>query len=260
MSARPKWPTHGPRSRRREPTSAQAEAHLAELSEVPASRKTAEIEAKLKAAAADLKAAQTQLEFCNVRSPIPGRLGRINVFLGQSLPLGTPVATVTDLAWIEVEATAPARRIEQVRVGQSATILWGNPSNPQQLAGKVTFVGQELEPGSGGFPIRIAAANPGERLPAGLPVRVRIVLRQVEGALAAPRAAVIEEAEEPYVVVAQKKGDKQVAHRVNVKLGVRTADWIEVTGEGLAPDVQVVTAGNYYLPDEAVLEIDKPAK
>ena len=237
-----------------------AEARLAELSEVPASRKTAEIEAKLKAAAADLRAAKTQLELCNVRSPIPGRLGRLNVFLGQSLPLGTPVATVTDLAWIEVEATVPAKRIDQVHVGQVASIEWGNPPSTQKLDGKVTFVAQELEPGSGGFPLRIAAENPDERLRAGLPVQVRVVLRRVDSVLAAPRAAVIEEAEAPYLVVAEAKGDKRIAHRVTVKLGVRTADWIEVAGEGLTADTQVVTNGNYYLPDEAVLEIGKQGK
>jgi multidrug efflux pump subunit AcrA (membrane-fusion protein) len=261
-----------------------ADARLAELSELPALRKAAELQAKVRAADADLKAAQMQLELTKIRSPIAGRLGRINVFLGQSLPVGTPVATVTDLRQIEVEAAVPAKRIHQLQVGQSATISWGDEAAPHSLAGKVTFVGQEIEPGSGSFPVSIVAENPDERLRSGLHVQARIIVRHLDKALVVPRAAVIEETEEPYLFLAEEKSEKEmgavsdksdpaekgqpqeksgvgekpklIAHKTAVKLGVRSGDLLQVEGEGIKEGALVVTKNNYFVSDKAALEID----
>jgi multidrug efflux pump subunit AcrA (membrane-fusion protein) len=237
-----------------------AEAHLAELSELPAARKVAELRAKVRAAEADLTAAQTQLELCKIRSPIAGRLGQVSVFLGQSLAVGTPIATVTDLRQIGLDAAVPAKRIHLIQVGQQATIAWGDEASPQSLAGKVTFVGQEIEPGSGSFPVTLVAENPQERLRSGLHVRARIVVRHLENVLAVPRAAVIEETDDPYLFVAEKKGDKLVGRRMPVKRGVRSGDLVQVEGEGLSEGALVVTAGNYFLPDGAELKTTSDEK
>ena len=208
-----------------------AAAHLAELSELPAARKSAELQAKVKAAEADLRAAQIQLELTRVRSPIVGRLGQISVFLGQSLPAGSPVATVTDLRQIEVLASVPAKRIKQVQVGQTATILWGDESAADSLPGKVTFVGQEIEPGSGSFPALIVVDNPDERLRAGLHVHARIVVRHIENALVVPQAAVIEETDEPYLFLAVKPEEKEKEHDAD-KPGPCQAEQSRRQGQG----------------------------
>jgi membrane fusion protein (multidrug efflux system) len=201
-----------------------------------------------------------QLELCKIRSPVAGRLGQVSVFLGQSLAVGTPVATVTDLRQIGFEAAVPAKRIHLIQVGQPATIVWGDDSAPQTLPGKVTFVGQEIEPGSGSFRVIVVAENPEERLRSGLHVHARIVVRHLENVLAVPRAAVIEETDDPYLFVAEKKEDKLVARRVPVKPGVRSGDFVQVEGEGLAAGATVVTAGNYFLPDGAEVRTDNGEK
>jgi multidrug efflux pump subunit AcrA (membrane-fusion protein) len=237
-----------------------AEAHLAELSELPAARKAAELQAKVRAAEADLTAAQMQLELCKIRSPIAGRLGQVSIFLGQSLAIGTPVATVTDLRQIGFEAAVPAKRIQLIQVGQPATIVWGDDAAPQTLPGKVTFVGQEIEPGSGSFRVIVVAENPEERLRSGLHVHARIVVRHLENVLVVPRAAVIEETDDPYLFVAEQKGDKLVARRVPVKPGVRSGDLVQVEGEGIAAGATIVTAGNYFLPDGAEVRTDNGEK
>jgi multidrug efflux pump subunit AcrA (membrane-fusion protein) len=263
-----------------------AAARLAELSDLPAARKAAELQAKVKAAEADLQAAEIQLELTRVRSPIVGRLGQVSVYLGQSLPAGTPVATVTDLRQIEVQASVPAKRIQQVQVGQAATILWGNESAPESLPGKVTFVGQEVEPGSGSFPVVIVGENPDERLRAGLHVQARIVARHLENVLTVPQSAIIEETDEPFLFLAvkdeeqahdkqgekgaddkkEKSGEKDkpnggdkdtlIARKVPVKILVRSGDLVQVEGEGIKEGALVVTDRSYFLADKARLEID----
>ncbi|HKD35371.1 MAG TPA: efflux RND transporter periplasmic adaptor subunit, partial [Pirellulales bacterium] len=243
-----------------------ADAKLAELSELPAARKAAELEAKVRAAEADLRAAKVQLEMTRVRSPIAGRLGRLNVFLGQSLPVGTPIATVTDLRDVQLEASVPAKRIGQVHVGQSAAIWWGDEAAPHTIEGKVTFVAEELEPGSGSFPVVVVAENPNERLKAGLHVHARINVRHLENVLTVPREALIEEGDEPYLFVVQsstekdKEGGKEkdplVAVKVPVKIGVKSGDLVQVEAERLAEGARVVTTGSYYLSDKAKVEID----
>ena len=269
-----------------------AAARLAELSDPPAARKAAELQAKVKAAEADLQAAEIQRELTRVRSPIEGRLGQVSVYLGQSLPAGTPVATVTDLRQVEIQASVPAKRIQQVQVGQAATILWGNESAPESLPGKVTFVGQEVEPGSGSFPVVIVVENPEERLRAGLHVQARIVVRHLENVLTVPQSALLEETDEPFLFLAVKDqesesgkqdekqgndkpekngandkhdekgkpndGDKDtlIARKVPVKILVRSGDLVQVEGEGIKEGALVVTDRSYFLADKARLEID----
>ncbi len=243
-----------------------ADARLAELSELPAARKAAELQAKVRAAEADLRAAGVQLEMTRIRSPIAGRLGRLNVYLGQSLAVGTPVATVTDLREIELEASVPAKRIGQVHVGQTATISWGDESAPQTLEGKVTFVSEQLEPGSGSFPVVIVAENPDELLKAGLHVDGRINVRHLENVLAVPRTALIEEGDEPYLFVVEKSSEKDkasskvkdplVARKVPVKVGAKSGNLVQVESDKLPAGAQVVTTGGYYLSDKAKVEID----
>lgn len=189
-----------------------ADARLAELGQSLVDRKAVELQAKVRAAQADLKAAEMQLELTNIRSPIAGRLGRVSVFLGQSLPVGTPVANVTDLRQIQVDVAVAAKRIGDIRVGHSAAILLGDGADGKELSGKVTFVGQEIEQGSGSFPVSVVAENPDERLKAGVPVRARIVARHLDNVLVVPRSAVIDETDEPYLFVVEKdtgEGDKK---------------------------------------------------
>ncbi len=219
-------------------------------------------------------------------------MGQVSVYLGQSLPAGTPVATVTDLRQIEVQASVPAKRIQQVQVGQAATILWGNESASESLPGKVTFVGQEIEPGSGSFPVVIVGENPDERLRAGLHVQARIVARHLENVLAVPQSAILEETDEPFLFLAVKDhepesgkheekqgndnpekngandkhdekgkpndGDKDtlIARKVPVKILVRNGDLVQVEGEGITEGALVVTDRSYFLADKARLEID----
>ncbi len=232
-----------------------AEARLAEFSDLPASRKAAELQAKIKAAEADLRSAQTQLELTNIRSPIAGRLGKLSVFLGQSLPVGSPVAAVTDLSSIDVEASVPAKHIAAIKAGQPVTIWWGSEADGVKIQGRVAFVDHEIDPGAGSFIVHVTAENPDEQFRLGLHVHARIVVRRLENVLAVPRAAVIDESDTPHVFVAKKEGDKLAPHRVNVKTGVTSGDLIQIDGEGLKAGDQVVTKGNYFLPDKAELEI-----
>ncbi len=271
-----------------------AAARLAEQGKLPAARKSAELQAKVKAAEADLTAAEIQLELTHVRSPIVGRLGQVSVYLGQSLPAGSPVATVTDLRQIEVQASVPAKHIRRVQVGQSATIVWGDESAPESLPGKVTFVAQEIEAGSGSFPVVIVADNPDERLRSGLHVQARIVVHHVSNVLAVPQSAVIEETDEPFIFVAVKadeakeekeaepagqgKDAKQtektdskeagkdplVARKVPVKVLARSGDLLQIEQSGgqkrdnalVKEGALVVTDRNYFLADKMPVEIE----
>ena len=228
-----------------------AEARVAESSNALASSKQAELQAKVKAADADLKAAQVQWQLCDIRSPIAGRLGRISVFLGQSLPAGTPVATVTDLRQIELEASVPAKHIGRIEVGQPATISFPDAAPPESLAGRVTFVGQVIEPGTGCFVVKIVADNPGERMRSGSHLTAGIVVHHWKDVLAVPRAALIEETDKPYLFVAEQGRERLTARRVVVKQGVVSGDLVQVEGAGLAAGAMVVTKGNYFLPDGA---------
>ncbi len=229
-----------------------AEAKLDELTKEPVVQKIAELEAKVLAATADVDAAKAQLARYEFRSPIAGRLGQLSVYLGQSLALGAPICTVTDLSQIEVQILAPARSIARLHLDQPATIVWGEP--PQKLTGKVTFVDVQSEPGSACYVVRVQCDNPDEALRSGIVVRARIDVNSAAGVLAVPRAAVIEENDIAAIFVVDQQ--KHTARRVIVTTGIRTRDQIEISGDDLHDGLPVVVEGNYYLPEEGEIKID----
>ena len=94
-------------------------------------------------------------------------------------------------------------------------------------------------------------------------MHARIVVRHAAEVLAVPREAVIEETDEgsdPYLFLAVAEGSKHVAKKMSVKLGIPSGDMIQVEAKGLAAGQSVVTAGNYFLPDKAELQIAAKAE
>src|SRR5205823_4316888 len=86
------------------------------------------VAAKEKTIRAELQALEVQLDFYQLKTPIAGILGPIQVVLGQTLTPGTVVADVTDLSHIDVVAFAPPRTAKKLRVDHSVWLGGKDPS------------------------------------------------------------------------------------------------------------------------------------
>jgi RND family efflux transporter MFP subunit len=217
-----------------------------------ASLATKDAEAKLRAAGAkekalrgDLDVMDVQMEYHKLRAPIAGRLGTVQAVPGQTLPIGSSVADVVDLREVDVVCLVPPDNAAKLALGQSAWLTTGSESAPARDSGpvgKVVFIAVQAQPDTGNFLAKVRFPNPDLRLRANMVVRVEVLTRPEEERLTIPEAALMEDLNQPFVVVVEEikeERDKEghehkvgEARKLRAILGVRDRErhLVEVLG------------------------------
>jgi RND family efflux transporter MFP subunit len=179
------------------PLVSRVELEKARVSRKDALSKQKGADAKLATTRAELKAAETQLDFYTLRAPISGRLGLVNAMTGQTLPAGTAVAEVVDLDEIDVLCYAPPRLIARLEDGQPARL--GGSNGPQ---GKVVYVAVQAQADTGNFAVKVRFPNPKAALKTNGVVRVLVQTEAPKQRTVIPESALMEDQDPPAVVVA----------------------------------------------------------
>jgi multidrug efflux pump subunit AcrA (membrane-fusion protein) len=186
--------------------------------------------AREEASAAELRAQDEQLALYALRAPIAGRLGLIQVALGQTIPPGTTVAEVVDLDEIDVLCFAPPHLAGRFAVGQPARLVTDGDQAPDESApGKVVYVAVQAQPDTGNVAVKVRFPNPELRLRGGKVSHVQVLTRSPEKRWTIPEAALLEDQDPPAVLVVEteknEKGEEEKkVHRVPVEIGVRGWD------------------------------------
>jgi multidrug efflux system membrane fusion protein len=205
--------------------------------------------ASVRAAAAAVEAAQLDLQFTEVRSPIAGRAGRALVTVGNLAQAdSTLLTTVVSLDPMHVyfdadeqtylDYAAAARRGEHrtnsspVRVGLANESGFPHP-------GTVDFVDNQVDPRTGTIRARAVVPNADRTLTPGLFARVQLAGGDRQAALLIDEKAVLTDQDRKYVYVL---GPNDVAVRKDVVLG-RKDGGLRVVERGLEPDETVIVHG-----------------
>jgi len=159
----------------------------------------AAVDAQKAVVAADraaIDAAQVQLSFDRIVSPTAGRAGAINVFPGSLVsPTGTVLVTITQLDPIAVAFALPQRdlgdALEALR-GGGGKVLAILPEARGTLVGRLQFVDNAVDAGSGTVRAKAQFANADEKLWPGAYVPVRLAVRTLKDAVVIPQAAIIQ--------------------------------------------------------------------
>lgn len=208
---------------------------------------------QLASSKAELATAEAQLALVQLRTPLAGTVGRINVAPGQAVDLNTVVAEVVDSSRLVVTASVPASEASALKTGQSVEIFTESNEKPAATV-SISFVSPSTDVKTGTVLMRIAVpAEAGLR--SGQFVRVRIVGEEHLDRLAVPLASVVTDVE-GHSVIAVVEGGK--ATQKSVKTGIRDGDLVEVEGEGLKEGDTIVTVGAYGLPKETKVRLLKP--
>jgi len=165
---------------------------------------------------------------------------------GQIVAELDPIADLTDPRSIYVEAAVPVDQLAKLHSGANAIVT--SPLNPGiQYAARVGAESPNFSAGGATLPIRIEFTGIDRLTQSGAPVEVEIVTADLPDAIVVPNAALFEEASTGahHVFVA---GDDGLAHRTEVKLGLRNDKQTQITS-GLQPGTIVITSGGYALAD-----------
>ena len=223
-----------------------AQAHLKALQDVGKGQQLKSAEGQLNAAKGKYLAAQAQLGYSEIRSPIEGVVTDRPLYEGEMASAGSPLITVMETSTVVARLHISATDAEQLRVGDAAMIT---PSQGQEaVAGKVSLVSPAVDPGSTTVQVWVEAANKDGKLLVGSTVEVSMVAQTIKNALVVPAAAVLtgDDGSKSVMVVSADN----VAHQTAVKTGAQQGDEIQITSGLKAGDI-VVTTGAYGLPDGA---------
>jgi len=195
------------------------------------------------------EAAQVNLDWCYIKSPINGRVGLRNVDVGNLVgPSTPPLVTILGLDPIYTDFTVAENDLPLVRkyLGgpniKVQTYLQDGSITPR--TGDLYFIDNAVQPGSGTVKARGVTPNPDRALWPSEFVRVRFVLDTLKNATLVPAQAVQVSQSGPFVFVV--KPDNTVDLRP-VKPGQRQEGDLTVVESGVKPDETVVVTGQLAL-------------
>jgi HlyD family secretion protein len=207
----------------------------------------------LDSAKGKLEAAQAQLSYTEVRSPISGVVADRPSFAGEMANAGAALITIVDISSVIARVNIPQSQAAFVRVGQPAHVA--STDGAVESNGRVTVVSPAVDPQSTTVEVWIQTPNPGERLRPGGTVRATINAGTVPDAVVVPVEALLpsdEGGSAVYVV-----GTDSVAHQRKAQVGVRNAEKAQLLS-GAKVGEQVVIQGGVGLTDGAKVKIEKP--
>ncbi len=205
-----------------------------------------QFEASAKIDQAAITAAQVQLNYCQIRSPIDGRTGTRQVDEGNIVRANNAsgIVTINQIHPISVDFDLPAETLHQVRAhlaaGETTAVAFDRDDH-ELAQGKLAVIDNQVNVATGTVRYKATFENKDETLWPGQFVSIRLQIEVQHGVLTVPDTAVLRGPEGTYVFVVTPA---HVAEKRAVKAGFADKE-LTVIESGLAPGEQVVTDGQY---------------
>jgi len=217
-------------------------APIAQLDQRTAEQRQAK--AAVMEAEANLRDAQIQLSYTDIKTPISGRIGRAAVSPGNLVGPDTGVlATVVQDDPMQVLFSVTQREMLEARDSEvtgkvRARVRLANGSLYSEK-GRVDFLDVQVNPRTDGQTVRAMFPNPDDILTSGQTVRVIIEEKGGDKVLVIPQSAVAIDQTGPYVFVV---GENNTVEQRRLKLGTNR-EGLAVVEDGVKPGERVVVQG-----------------
>ena len=212
--------------------------------------------AALEADVAVARASKVDQSFTQIRSPLTGRVGAINVYPGSLVQLSTSLTTVTQLNPINVAFTVPesslAALLDAQRAGKVPVQAFQNNSD-KPIDGQLSFVDNTVDPVAGVIRVKAQFDNADTRLWPGQYVNTKLTVSTLKDALVVPQNAIITNTKGTFVYTV---ASDQTAKVSNVKRIHGFGALAAVTG--LNGDEQIIVEGKQNLRPGGKVRIAEP--
>ncbi len=212
-----------------------------------------EAQASVRSAKAALRTAELDLQYTEVRAPISGRVGRLEVTAGNLVAAGSASPVLTTLVSVDpiyasfsaseevvttalarLQASAGGNAIERIPVQVGTAADEGTP-----ISGHIQLINNEVDAATGTIRVRAALENADGRLIPGQFVRIRIGEPEPEEKLVISDRAIGSDQDKKFVFVVG--ADNKVEYR-QVILGPNS-DGLRIVESGLKTGENIVVNG-----------------
>jgi membrane fusion protein, copper/silver efflux system len=183
-----------------------------------------------------------------VDSPVSGYITEYNALPNLYVKPATRLYTIADLSTVWVIAEVFQSDLEQIRVGQGATVT-SDAYPGRTFYGRVDFIYPEVDMNTRTVKVRLVFRNPGLKLTPGMFVNVSLKA-PLGRRLAIPVSGVFHTGTRNIVFI--DHGDGYLAPQ-DVTLGPRAGDYYSVL-KGLKPGEKIVTSANFLIDSESQLQ------
>lgn len=192
-----------------------------------------------------------QIANASIIAPLNGTVSAHKVKQGEFVNPGTPIAAIADISRVKATVYVDQQMSYKLKTGQSATI--SAPLLSQQtFTGKITFISPVADVNHNYQVDLLISQTDKVVLRGGTDVQVSFNTVAQKEALQIPRAAILADAKEPYVFVAEN--GKAVVRTIGT--GLIQADQAEVL-TGLHLGDQVIISGQINLKNGSIINILK---
>jgi membrane fusion protein (multidrug efflux system) len=143
-------------------------------------------QARLAATEARLRSAANVVRDTKVVAPFAGVIEHRKVQGGENTPRGTEMFTLVRSAVLELTAAVPARRADEVKVGQAVRFM----ADGRQFTGRVARISPTIDPASRSMTVYIQVPNARGELKGNSSATGQIIAKALTGVLVVPEAAI----------------------------------------------------------------------
>ena len=205
---------------------------------------------------ANVETASLNLEFCEIRSPVDGKTGPIQVQTGNvifSSATAPPLVTIAQIKPVKVSYALPQSDLPAIQARAKegklvAAVTMHGAGADKKLTAPVDFVSNAMS-NAGTIELRSDFANEDEALVPGELVDVIVQLDDIRGAIVVPRIAVINGPNGTFVY----RVNQGVAERVPVSVQFDDGTDMAVKGDISAGDNVVSDGGLRVVPNSKVI-------
>jgi HlyD family secretion protein len=226
--------------------------HLEGLKKVSRQAALQQAQGQLSSAKGKYLAAQAQVSYSEIHSPISGVVSDRPLFAGETATTGSALITVMDTSSLLAKVHLSQTAAQRLSVGDEATVTI--PGIDAPVPAKISLISPALDPGSTTVEVWLRVENKAGKFKAGTPVRSSITGRTVAKAIKVPLSAVItaQDGSKSVMVI----GPDGAAHKTPVELGINDDEDVQVT-KGLNGSETVITVGAYGLDEGTKVKVGK---
>ncbi len=200
---------------------------------------------------AALNLAQQSLADCDIKSPMDGIVGRVDVSVGDTTSTQSPVAVINNTANLEIEVKVSESDVSSIQVGTAVKVQIKAIGEEEPLAGTIKSVASVADAVTRTYPVTVSLPNNSvAQVKSGMFAEVMLGTEHRAGVIGIPMAAVLPKNGESSVYVVNEENHAQA---VIVQTGLNDGTYIEIT-KGLQLGQKVVTKGNTLIDENSVLE------
>ena len=203
----------------------------------------------LSVAEARVAAAQATLNLAHLTAPFDGRITVVDVMVGDVVSAGTSALRIDDLSHLLVDVDVSEVDINQVKVGQAATLTFDSISGVE-YQGKVVEVARvgKIDNGVVNFTVTVEITNPDSQVLPQMTAAVNVVTTEIKDQVLIPNRSV-RQVDSKRVVFILKDGTPKM---VGIDVGATNGNYsILTTGEVavgdqiiLNPSAQLIAANS----------------